>query len=250
MAKVNKVWIVIGQSNGLGKVEMSEMTQLRVGLKYNLRVFNGTGFECINNLVNNNQYGDPRNLFGYEMELQDLPNDLDEDIYLLKFCLGSTILAYEPSFWNQSWNILSGQLYNQIKTHITTVANWMNTRKKAFEIEGVIWHQGEGDSLELVRANAYQVNENNLINGINTHIGYTPKWYIVGMNPTYINSYAPALYANTVEAAKVANVAADTSYRRYVSQAGVPLGSDLVHLNATGVTSLGQRIIEAIKLDL
>lgn len=250
MAIINKIWIIIGQSNGLGKVEMSEMTPSRIGLKYDLRVFNGTGFECINNLVNNNQYGDPRNLFGYEMELQDLPTYLGEDIYLLKFCLGSTILAYEPSFWNQSWNVSSSQLYNQLKTHITTVVNWMNTRKKLFQIEGVIWHQGEGDSLELARANAYQVNENNLINGINTHIGYDPKWYIVGMNPTYINDYAPALYANTVEAAKVSNVSADISYRRYVSQAGVPLGSDLVHLNAAGVSLLGQRIVEAIKLDL
>jgi len=250
MAVINKIWIHIGQSNGLGKVDMSEMTPSRIGLKYNLRVFNGTGFSCINNLVNNNQYGDPRNLFGYEMELQDLPSYLGEDVYLLKFCLGSTILAFEPSFWNQSWNIASSQLFNQIKTHITTTINWMITRNKQFEIKGIIWHQGEGDSLELSRSTLYQVNEDDLINNINTHIGYNPKWYIVGMNPTFINDYAPALYANTVESAKVVNVTADTSYRRYISQSGITLGSDDVHLDAQGVLDLGQRIIAAIKLDL
>lgn len=238
---INKLIIFFGQSNCRGAEPMATLPVERQGLKLNLRIWDGTKFECIDSTTNNNQLIEKLNEYSYEFWLEDLSPDLNQDIYVLKYGIGGARLANSAPTWN-----VAGALWAALQTEIDDIEAWMTARGKEFEWHSVIWHQGESDSgISLAFANQYEGNETALISAIDTKLGTTPFFYNVGINPDLNREWD-----SIVDAAKHTTTSNDTTTRRYVSQTGVSLQGDNTHLNAAGTETLGNLIVNTIKSDL
>ena len=239
---VNKIIIMFGQSYAVGRNALALLPAEFAGVQLNLRVFNGTGFECIDSTVNNNQYGAPSSQFSYEYNLGGLQGVVNEDIYLLKYAIGGTKLFDSGETWNAA---RVDTLFNNLKSHITSTIAWMDGRDKDYEFFGAIWDQGQSDANTLSYANAYEANQNALITALDAYIGTPLFWYI-----TQLNDLDSRTYQTTVKDAKIASVAADTTKRRLISADGVTLGVDGIHPSVAGNELTGSRITAAILNDL
>ena len=105
MAYTNKIIILAGQSNAVGRYQVSSgLPATKEGYLYNVKVWNGTTFEALNaSDENNNQYDDSNNAYGSEMFLNSYASTLGRDIYLLKISAGGTKMT--TSSGGATWNV-------------------------------------------------------------------------------------------------------------------------------------------------
>lgn len=246
MGKLNRIWILAGQSWCSGEAALSGLASGRTGFKQTLKVFaNSPTFESLDSSTNNNAFGSlTSNAHGLEFEFLDLPPLLDSEIYLLKFAIGGTYLAQTLT---DDWNTASaGKSYDNLKTYITAVKNWMTARGKNYKFEGIIWQQGGADANNDTDAGNYQTNLTNFVNGINTHVNEANfRWYIEQI-PSALN--ARTGFA-AVKAAQTAVVAGDATLRRLIDVDDVVVDETL-HPTAAGNITLGQHFLTSIKSDL
>lgn len=100
-----------------------------------------------------------------------------DNVYIIKIARGATGLYADSG--RLDWNVSSNnELYDITKNEITTALNQLIAQGKNPVVKRVFWNQGEGDTGTQVKADAYESNLTNLINGINSHIGYVPDWQI------------------------------------------------------------------------
>jgi len=244
MAQKNRIFILFGQSNALGEAPMASLPAAQQGYLHNFRVYEGSSsFDVINHSLNNNQFGQPINTYGYEFELRDLATHYGNDVYLLKFAKGGTSLAQRGG---DDWNTASvSELFNNLENHISNAENFMTNRGKDFEWSGIIWHQGEADAKVEVEADAYAANEASLISGINDCIAaHDPFWYIVDLHDDHTFAFK-----DTVKAAKVTSVALNPTKYRLIDQEDADL-QDVTHLSPAGNATVGQILVAQIKIDV
>lgn len=145
--------IFAGQSNAMGTAAMSDLPVEYEGTFPQVQVWNGTAFEDLNaSDDNNNQYGDPRNQWGAEMSMAiDLANEQNCIVYLLKYAIGGTQLADDPTI---TWSTYATGEYFDILVDNIQLA--LPLLPSVYTLGGFVWNQGEGDSnTNLTMADAY-----------------------------------------------------------------------------------------------
>jgi len=213
MSQINKIWILAGQSwiNGQAN-QIPNLQAPYVGVyQHNSRVWANTQFEPIYSTDNNNQFPATSQADGCSVEcyFKDIADILGDDIYLLKYAIGSTSLAISVG---KDWNTASvAEYYDEIKAEITAIEAWMVARDKDFEWAGILWWQGENDSTIEADGLAYQVNMQSLYDGLNTATGTTLKiyQYNIELPPSGNRDYLAE-----VNTGKAAFTAVDTANRR------------------------------------
>jgi hypothetical protein len=110
------------------------------------------------------QFG-PELSFGAKLH-ELYPND---EIYLVKYARGGTSLA------NQ-WNPSTGSCYTMFKSRVQAAMANLAANGKNPTIAGMIWMQGEDDSVVASYAQAYQTNLQNLVAGVRSDFGVAMKF--------------------------------------------------------------------------
>lgn len=229
MSQINRIYILAGQSWGDGQT--NNLTTLPVeysGVRmHSNRIWGGTNFEPIYSTDNNNQFPVARRTNGgsVEFKIQDISEYLGSDVYILKYAQGSTRLEFDAA--RVDWNTASvGELYDGLVTEIGLVETWMAARGKSFEWAGVIWYQGEGDCVPESAALAYQTNLQSLYDGLCTATSTTLKFwqYNIILPPSGNREFL-----TTVNAAKAAFTAIDTTNRKLFTPIIISWNADDIH---------------------
>jgi hypothetical protein len=145
-----------------------------------------------------NGYGYRTDQFGPELSfgarLHELyPND---QIYLVKLGITSTSLA-------GPWNPTSGATYNLFKTRVNAaVANLVAQHKKP-EIAGMIWMQGEEDSVSPANATAYATNLKNFVTSVRDDFDAPDMRFVAGRITYMTELWTSHYYINLVRNAQM-----------------------------------------------
>ena len=237
MSQVNRIWLLLGQSfiDGVSG-DLPSVQAGYNGLTINNRVLTNTGFECMNQATNNNQYPNRNNGFSIEFYMKDIADFLGRDIYIVKNAIGGTPLGLDGS--NIDWNTASiGELYDTTLTAISNAITWMNDRGKTARFEGVIWWQGEQDSKILSFANAYETNSINFFDGLKTATANPNlKFYQYNITANEAGGFRP--YTNEVNAAKQNFTAIDATDRKIFTPVISSWNADGIHPSPTGFLDL------------
>ena len=235
----DNVYLMAGQSNAGGWEDMTELQAEYIGANSNVKIWDGSNYSVMNSTSNNNQFpiAEQNTHFGTEFSFANKMADyLGSKVTLVKHAKNSTGLGVDGS--EEDWNTTTNELYTDFKT---TITDSLTIRKP----QAFIWIQGEKDAKNLTKANNYEANLTNLINGIRTHLN----------NPTLkvcvvlLNSNIPVgvhVYKATVRAAQV-SVAATLSNVVTVDPDAYELQPDLVHYTAQGYEDLGEAIFNILK---
>ena len=208
-----KIWLLLGQSFMAG--QSNTTTDLPVAYKgvkiQNNQGWDGSGFQSVDSTVDGIPTATPPNNRANIMYFMgDIADYLGETIYFLNYSQGATALASNP---NPDWNTATvGELYDGVLAEISAIKLWMDARGYNYIIEGCAWYQGQADANTLAYANAYEANLIAFMDDVITASG-NPNLKIY---QDYIED-APTLtyvYKSTVNAAKDAFVALDTTNRR------------------------------------
>ena len=229
MSQMNRIYILAGQSWADG--QPNNLSGLPV--EYNgvylhtNRIWGGTNFEPIYSTDNNNQYPVARRTGGgsIEFKFKDIADYLGSDVYILKVAQGSTRLEFDVT--RTDWNVASvGELYDNLVTEIAAVEAWMTARGKSFEWAGVIWLQGEGDSVSESAALAYQTNLQNFYDGLCVATSTTLKFwqYNIIMPPSENREFL-----TTINSKKADFTALDTTNRKLYTPIITGWNADDIH---------------------
>ena len=151
-------WTVAGQSNALGKDTVANIT----GLDYKVTIPNGIIFNYTSSKFEtyvpgvNAQTG--ANEFGVENSfLSNMVTYKSSRIYVIKYALGSSKLATDAG--GDDWNPdNAGECYDDLLVRFTNGLAELARTINRLRFKGIIWIQGESDSVLQVDANAYYAN--------------------------------------------------------------------------------------------
>jgi hypothetical protein len=237
------VYIIAGQSNTGRAVASSLPSNLQSPIT-NAFIFNRstnlleTLQAGVNTLLADNTAGQ----FGPEVKLASLLQPyLGRKIYFLKYGVGASKLAADTG---NDWNVSStNELYNNLKTYITTLKTALLSSGKTPVIKAIIWMQGEEDATNATHAAAYEANLTALIGDIRTFLVLPNLPFIIGR----INgaSDASEVYRADVRAAQAA-VDSAVANTYLIDTDSYPL-QDTVHYNYNGQQTFGQDIFNIAK---
>ena len=116
------------------------------------------------------------------------------------------------------------------------------------ELAGILWHQGESDSLTELDATTYHDRLTRMLSDLKAEIGVDVPIIVGGLGDfvkLYKTPYKTALFADLVnEASKT--VAKEQGYG-FVSAAGLPCKDDGIHFTSAAYRELGKRYFEEYK---
>lgn len=148
--------VMAGQSNPRGTIAMASLPAAYQGEHSNVKIWNGTAFENLNaSGLNNNQLGNPSNMFGPEMTFAvDLANETGRIVYLMKYAIANTQLDDDAAL--TTWNP------NEVGEYFDTLVSYTNLAKSAvgsyYSNPWFIWWQGESDATDATKSSAYLSN--------------------------------------------------------------------------------------------
>ena len=116
------------------------------------------------------QFG-PEVTFGYTLHNTVFPND---SIYLVKYGVSGTNLAVD---WNPSG---SGPCYNTFKSKVDAALENLRSAGKDPVVSGMIWMQGESDTVTAEKANAYAGNLTSFIAKVRTDFASPDMPFVLG----------------------------------------------------------------------
>lgn len=251
MSQPNRIWIMAGQSWMHG--QNGTMTGLQAGYVdeylHNNRIWETSAFEVMDSRQNNNQYpvANRQNGCSIEFYMKDIADYLGNDIYILKYAQGSTGLAIDGAA--DDWNTGStSELYDGLVAEIALVESWMTARGKSFQWEGLIWWQGETDTLLEADSLAYQTNLQSLYDGLNTATGTTLKCYQYNIE---LPPSGNRPYLTNVNSKKLAFTNVSTSNRRLFDTDAISWNPDNIHPTVIAYKDIWDRVQkDLIKADL
>lgn len=180
------------------------------------------------------------NLFGPEIGFHDrvkqLPTHYTNPIGILKFTRGATDLARD---WNTTHS--SNYLFHKFKDALDDGRNKLTSSNYSYNIKGLVWFQGEGDTLSSTDANAYQTNLTNFISAIRTHLVESNLPVVI----CSIDRPAEAINSTTVRTAQQ-NVANSDINTYYVPTENYSHKADGVHLDTQGMLDTGEAVVNAL----
>jgi hypothetical protein len=169
----------------------------------------------------------PEVSFGYAMH-NGLPG---EDIYLVKYAVGATSLAY-------NWNPFGGGCYNSLKSAANAALADLRADGRSPVIGGMLWMQGESDAhLGSATASAYATNLMNLIGKARSDFATPNMPFVLGR----INAYTWGTPEDN-EAVRTAQmtVPGAVGHAAWIDTDDLPL-SYAGHYNTQGQIELGIR---------
>lgn len=214
MSYPNRIYILAGQSWISGQVDGIDdlQAQYKNVWQLNSKIFNGTTFEACYSGTNNNQHPATAQANGcsIEMYFTDFATELGNDVYMLKYALGSTRLEQDAG--RTDWNVNStGEMYDGLVADIASVKTWMSDRGKSYVFKGILWWQGAGDSVVESASLDYLTNLNAWYSGVCTAIGYNVPIYQYNVETPPSGNRD---YKDNVNSAKSTFTSSDTSLRK------------------------------------
>ena len=179
----------------------------------------------------------PEITFGRDMDAEQ-PGD---GIILIKYSVGGT------SLWSD-WHAPDINYPNggpQYEAFMNTVTTALGELSLGYDpnIVGMIWMQGESDSSDLERAQAYEQNLTNLIQSIRSDLGVPNMPFVIGQ----ISNQYGYTYGSIVQQAQY-NVSQTLPNTALVITEDLTLNSDNIHYDAAGQIALGTRFAEKLIL--
>ncbi|MUH34480.1 hypothetical protein D9O36_01380 [Zobellia amurskyensis] len=185
----------------------------------------------------------------------------EREFLFIKLAMGGTSLY---GAWNANWSaeqaaeienevIRQRPLYSWHLEHIKANLSALEEQQKSYEIIGLLWFQGEHDSLREAAANSYLENLTALVNAYRNDVSVQKMPVVIGQ----INStYGVDGGAARIRKAMVDYVSSDKHSKLIYTKEGpnwddYPKHEDNIHYNAEGLKSLGekfgQKLIELIE---
>ncbi|MHB1484833.1 MAG: sialate O-acetylesterase [Saccharofermentanales bacterium] len=245
-----KVYILAGQSNMAGVGQVSDLPgELTDPENYVFSFVDGMvdpSIHCQWSIlkqglgVDSTKFG-PELTFGLDLETARP----DDRIALIKWSWGGTNLA---SDWNPSagWCYNGGGPYSEYPGFKATVLQQIADLKNYWsevEIAGMIWMQGESDSLDYTMANNYQTNLTNFIQAVRQDFGVPNMPFVIGR----ISDATQWTYRSTVRAAQ-ANVADMVPNTSIINTDDLGRWqNDPYHYDSSGQITLGSRFAAAME---
>jgi len=213
------VFVLAGQSNMQGSGEGAKLpAQLKAPQK-DVLVFDGKGWQPLK----------PGGRFGPEVTFgRDMAKALGRPVGIIKFAVGGTNLAYN---WHPK---VAKNLYAK------TLA-LVNAAKKSrpIEIAGMLWMQGERDSLFGGMAEKYAANLKELVTSARKDYEAPQMPFVLGrVNP-------PARYKFAGKVRKAQQEIAEPK-TAWIDCDDLPKHRDNLHYNTQGQITLGERFAAAI----
>ncbi|MGH8528308.1 MAG: sialate O-acetylesterase [Nevskiales bacterium] len=179
--------------------------------------------------------------FGPEIMLgRTLADSLEPEVAIVKLAINATSLATD---WNPS---TPGSLYDQLVDIVNAALAALTAAGDTGVVSGLFWMQGEWDAQNSADASAYQANLTNFIQRLRSDFPSPSLPFVFGrLNDRIDQSCCFSFpFLDTVRLAQegVASTVANTAI---VNTDDLPLNSDLVHFQADGQLSLGQRFATA-----
>jgi hypothetical protein len=182
-----KVFIIGGQSNADGRGNNAALPSALLGKQWGRWIYykptvnqlpNGE-WQILEAGVNNlNPLQTPTGTSGVELSfMENMFDFFQEDIYLIKYGQGSTCIAdvggvFDPNVISTSdcWLPTGNELITRsLSWFVTPALQDLKDRGIPYEVVGVIWYQGECDSLNVTYASNYQTNMSALMTAFETH---------------------------------------------------------------------------------
>ncbi|MEM6450099.1 MAG: DUF4347 domain-containing protein [Cyanobacteria bacterium P01_D01_bin.105] len=211
------------QANPLPDVQIwnggfGSFTALRPGFNNNFGIGGGFGAELG---------------FGHALEAaRDSGTFESEEIYLIKYAIGATNLA-------EDWNVnLTGNIYGEFTQWADAALAKLTSDGIGYDIEGMLWMQGENDAISASSAAAYETNLNNLIANVRSRYSANLDFVIGRLH----EELTPFFYTelDTVRQAQV-NVANDDPQNYWINTDDLIVNPiDGVHFDSSGHLALGE----------
>lgn len=171
--------------------------------------------------------------FGHMMEAARASGTLDsEEIYIVKYAIGATSLDID-------WNVNgTNNQYDNFTAWVGGALANLAAANLAYQVEGMLWMQGENDANDAGRAANYQSNLTNLITDVRDRYGADMDFVIGRLHEELEPGFYG--YAEEVRNAQetVANTVANTDWVDTDSFMVNPI--DGVHFNSFGHLALGE----------
>ncbi|MEM6451747.1 MAG: DUF4347 domain-containing protein [Cyanobacteria bacterium P01_D01_bin.105] len=156
----------------------------------------------------------------------------DEEVYLIKHAQGSTNLAED---WDPDGD--NNTQYDIFVDRVSDALGYLDSQNVSYDVEGMLWMQGEFDAFVPEFANAYEANLTAFIEDMRSRYGADMKFAIGRL-------WDP--FAVTVKNAQDAVAAADP-LNFIVNTDDFDILPDGVHYSATGQLDLGNGFAEVLK---
>ncbi|MEO0519640.1 MAG: sialate O-acetylesterase, partial [Cyanobacteria bacterium P01_A01_bin.116] len=182
--------------------------------------------------------------FGHAMEAARANGSLDsEEIYIVKYAIGATSLAVD-------WNVNGGSTYNSFKSWVGGALDHLEAANIGFEIEAMLWMQGENDAFTPNGSPAgsfaanYQANLTSFISDIRNRYNTNMDFVIGRLH----DELTPNFYtdAEVVRSAQT-NVANANSKNYLVDTDDFTVNPvDGVHFDSSGHLALGEAFADVL----
>lgn len=180
------------------------------------------------------------NLFGPEIGFHDrakqLPTHYPQPIAILKFTRGATDLARD---WNTTHS--NNYMFDKFKEALNDGKKKLTSSGHSYNIKGLVWLQGEGDTLNSTDAKNYQTNLTNFISAIRTHLA-EPNLPVAICSIDRASQATNSLTVRTAQQS-VANSDINTYY---VPTENYSRKADGVHLDTQGMLDTGEAVVNAL----
>lgn len=223
-----KVYILAGQSNMVGVASSSNLPQHLAKPRGDVLIFESAK----DNLLKARRWVvlTPGGVFGPEVSFgRRMADHHGQPVGVIKVAKGGTSLAKD---WSPDRR---GYLYDLL---IETVREATKTGR--FEIEAVVWMQGERDALDATTAGLYAQNFARFIRRIRSDLGQPDLPFVFGrVNPG-------TKWHQFVDQVRQAQQELDVPHTAMVDCDDLGKHRDRLHYDAAGQVELGQRFAEAV----
>lgn len=232
------VFIIAGQSNAKGSGTMNEVAPENYVTNYPYAMmftkekpylswfdYRSYIFSCCPILTNT---------FSVEYPLGLKYKTLTHKVIFVKFAVNGTQLYQDAGVTD--WNVNSvGEYYDSLKTTIDLFEAYALQFGYKYNYKGFIWLQGEADAAALVKANAYQQNQIDIIDSLRSYVN-------VPNLPIYTAQIYPSwTYSTTVNNAKI-NIANSKENVDIVGYKNIEYKADSIHMKTIGVFQIADSI--------
>ena len=244
------MFIVMGQSNADGKGNFTNLSSEIQGLDRSDILINASSLDAggvyipstwevinpgINTAAQLGKIGPELGLADTIKSIVDAGSDPDfnKPVSILKFAKGGSSLAVD---WDSEH--IDNVAYQGMITTFDDAPNQIIDNGYIFNIRGLIWYQGESDSQIQDRADAYQSNFVNFVDGVRNYLKIPDLPIVavkVGVGPTKTSSFP---YIDTVRQA-IQNVADLDENIDVLDALNYTFRSDDVHLDADSLYQIG-----------
>jgi hypothetical protein len=191
-----------------------------------------------NNIPTNYGYFGPEITFGQKIAA-DKPNN---QYLIIKYAVAGTNLATQ---WTATTTpgTNNGYVYRAFQAAVASALNQITAAGNTYQIDGMLWLQGEADASDPTMAPAYGANLTNLINDVRSKYGANLPFIISGIG---YETDATGTADRTLVQTAFSNVAATMPNVRYFNNDDLNPTNQL-HFSASAQQTIGQRYASALE---